>query len=405
MKLLYHRSTSVLGTCGPRLSRRAPALQRKTLATANVAELGKSMPPGHTAQVRLPETFVLPDKLSGCEGDRALGRAMIRAWRRDGIFQVATAAEAQHIRNDATATSHRFFRKPHEEKAACVDSQSFAGYIGSGEEITDGVADYSEIFTVVKDLPLRDPRVRARWPCHGPCPWPDVEMKESIERYMRYLGSEGEKILRLTEYGMSLPETTLTRYTVDGWHHMRMLRFPATHMTNGKGENGRGIGSHTDYGMLVMASQDDVGGLFVRPPRKDEHFANWKKSAAGLREKDSGWVYIPPVPNVHTVFLGDMMQYLTSNYLMATPHKVGLNTRERFVFAYFHEPSFQAVLKPVHGYASGLSGDSEAIHYGTHFTNMFLRNYPDRITTKRLLSEGRFSKLQETVLRTMGARP
>jgi len=31
-------------------------------------------------------------------------------------------------------------------------------------------------------------------------------------------------------------------------------------MTNGKGKEGRGIGSHTDYGLLVIAAQDDVGG-------------------------------------------------------------------------------------------------------------------------------------------------
>ncbi len=45
-------------------------------------------------------------------------------------------------------------------------------------------------------------------------------------------------------------------------------------------------------------------GLFIRPPHKDESFANWETSVAGLRENDDGWVYVPPAPNVHTVFLG-----------------------------------------------------------------------------------------------------
>ena len=36
--------------------------------------------------------------------------------------------------------------------------------------------------------------------------------------------------------------------------------FPAAHNTNGKGKDGRGIGSHTDYGLLVIAAADDVGG-------------------------------------------------------------------------------------------------------------------------------------------------
>ena len=35
------------------------------------------------------------------------------------------------------------------------------------------------------------------------------------------------------------------------------VRFPATNNTT---DEGRGIGSHTDYGLLVIAAQDDVGG-------------------------------------------------------------------------------------------------------------------------------------------------
>jgi isopenicillin N synthase-like dioxygenase len=98
-----------------------------------------------------------------------------------------------------------------------------------------------------------------------------------------------------------------------------------------------------------------------------------------------------------------MMQFLTNNHLTATPHKVGLNTRERFAFAYFHEPSFQAVLEPLNDYSKGPPKGADSIHYGTHFTNMFIRNYPDRITTHRLLEEDRYSKLGEEELRTMQA--
>ena len=37
-------------------------------------------------------------------------------------------------------------------------------------------------------------------------------------------------------------------------------RFPPQNATNGKGKAGRGIGPHTDYGLLVIAAQDQVGG-------------------------------------------------------------------------------------------------------------------------------------------------
>lgn len=91
-----------------------------------------------------------------------------------------------------------------------------------------------------------------------------------------------------------------------------------------------------------------------------------------------------------------MMQYLTNCYLPSTPHKVGLNTSERFAFAYFHEPNFSAVVKPVPEYGNTNTGEvTEGIHYGTHFTKMFMRNYPERITAKRMRKEGRMGILEE----------
>jgi isopenicillin N synthase-like dioxygenase len=78
-----------------------------------------------------------------------------------------------------------------------------------------------------------------------------------------------------------------------------------------------------------------------------------------------------------------MMQYITNSFLPSTPHKVGLNTRERFAFAYFHEPNFSAVMKPLEGFQAGQE-PTEGIHYGSHFTNMFMRNYPQRITADRM---------------------
>jgi len=87
------------------------------------------------------------------------------------------------------------------------------------------------------------------------------------------------------------------------------------------------------------------------------------------------------------------MQYITGDYLPSTPHKVGLNARERFAFAYFQEPNFNAVLKPLRDYYHAGANDKPGIHYGTHFTNMFMRNYPERLTAKRIVAENRMAIL------------
>ncbi|KAH7486129.1 hypothetical protein FOMA001_g5055 [Fusarium oxysporum f. sp. matthiolae] len=42
----------------------------------------------------------------------------------------------------------------------------------------------------------------------------------------------------------------------------------------------------------------------IRPPYSDENFANWESSAAGFREDDERWVFVPPAENVFTVFPG-----------------------------------------------------------------------------------------------------
>lgn len=333
-------------------------------------------------------TFQVPESVTGAPSDVVLAEEMIKAWQADGIFQVATSPEQDRKVWEAIKASRRFFAQSLEFKAGHVSDLSYSGYIASGEEVTAGEADFSEIFTVCKDLSLDDRRVRAQWPCHGPVPWPDAEYRRSMRVFMDELGSVGERLLRLVALGLGLGLEVLTGLSRDGWHHMRVLRFPAR-----SERTSRGIGSHTDYGMLVIAVQDEVGGLYVRPPVEGERRnRNWleAESAAGMYEDEEPWTFVEPVPGVLTVFPGDILQLLTDGLLLSTPHKVKLNTRERYAMAYFHEPNFEARVHPL----SDPGGD-EYLHYGTHFTNMFMRCYPDRITTQRIQREDRLSVLAQ----------
>ena len=331
-------------------------------------------------------TFRLPATIHGQPSDISLAHQMIRAWQTDGIFQIAVDADQDHRTRRAFASSRRFFASPLSHKARHVSELSYSGYIASGEELTAGEADYSEIFTVCKDLALDDSRVRAGWPCHGPVPWPDAEYRRSMTGFMASLGEIGDKILRLTALGLGLPRIdALTDLTADGWHHMRVLRFPAR-----SASTSRGIGAHTDYGLLVIAAQDRVSGLYVRPPIEGERRKrNWRadESTAGMYQHDERWHVVEPVPGVLTVFPGDILQLLTRGALLSTPHKVALNDQERFAMAYFHEPNFQASVRPLAG------PPDDHLHYGTHFTNMFMRCYPDRVTTRKILEHDRLQIL------------
>jgi isopenicillin N synthase-like dioxygenase len=329
------------------------------------------------------QTFHVPATVIGTAADAALGRAMIAAWRRDGIFQVARTPRQELETIHALEASQRFFRWPLEYKRRCISDLTYSGYIASGEELTAGESDFAEIFTVTPDLPLDDRRVQAQWACHGPVPWPDQDYRRCMTAFMQGLDQLGDRLLRLVALGLGLPEVdALTRLTRNGWHHMRVLRFPSE-----SASSSRGIGAHTDYGLLVIAAQDDVGGLYVRPPVPGEwRGRNWLpgESTAGMYEHAEPWAFVKPVPEVFTVFPGDILQFLTGSYLLSTPHKVKLATRERFALAYFHEPAFETTVTPL-----GDPASQDRIHYGSHFTSMFMRCYPERITTRRIREEGR----------------
>ncbi|MFF4272906.1 2OG-Fe(II) oxygenase family protein [Streptomyces sp. NPDC001536] len=343
------------------------------------------------------QTFRLPSAVT--RAHRPLGQDLIAAWQSDGIFQIRATPAQQAAMETALAASRAFCGRPFEEKAAHVSDLTYSGYVASGEEETAGEKDGSEIFTVCPDIPADDRRVIEHWPCHGPAPWPSASYARAMKDYMAAVGGIGHRLLRLVALGLGLDDPDrFTRLTADGWHHMRVLRFPPA-----DAGSARGIGSHTDYGLLVIAAQDEVGGLHIRPPVPGERRGrNWlpDESMAGRYEHDEPWTYVTPVPGVLTVFPGDIMQFMTDGTLLSTPHKVRLADRERYTLAYFHEPAFNAVARPL----SRPDGD-EYIHYGTHFTSMFRRCYPDRVTTRRMDAEGGLKvldRLREEALRATG---
>lgn len=283
-------------------------------------------------------TFELPLAVTGSRADETLGNALVDAWRKDGIFQVAAPPQQQAAALAAFAAGRR----------------------------------HGKAFAIFKDLPPDDLRVEAGWPCHGPVAWPDEGYRRAMTGLMAHLGSVGDRLLRLVALGLMLDGVdALARLTVDGWHHMRVLRYPAQ-----SGGSTCGLTAHTDYGLLVITAQQDVGGLYVRPPVRGEKRArSWLASedSTGMYEHDEPWHLVKPVPGVFPVFPGDLLQFITGGFLTATPHKVRLAKRERFALAYFHEPHFNAVLRPLCGHEPG-----EYIHYGTHFTNACMRSYRGR---------------------------
>lgn len=89
------------------------------------------------------------------------------------------------------------------------------------------------------------------------------------------------------------------------------------------------MGRHTDYGVLTILLQDDVGGLQVET-------------------KDGSWIEVPPVPDSFVINLGDMLEVWTKGAVTAAPHRVKVSsTLDRLSVAMFYDPGFDCVVMPI----------------------------------------------------------
>jgi isopenicillin N synthase-like dioxygenase len=107
----------------------------------------------------------------------------------------------------------------------------------------------------------------------------------------------------------------------------RIFHYPPV-TPNPEADEQWGVGEHTDYGVLTILKQDDVGGLQVKTR--------------------SGWIDAPPVPNSFVCNIGDMLDRLTRGLYRSNPHRVqNVSGRSRFSFPFFFDPGFDAHVEAI----------------------------------------------------------
>lgn len=118
------------------------------------------------------------------------------------------------------------------------------------------------------------------------------------------------------------------RYTADPLVLFRIFSYPCRQVPDGVDAR-HGVGEHTDYGLLTLLRQDDVGGLQVRSPM--------------------GWLEAEPLPGSFVCNIGDMLDRMTGGLYRSTPHRVRINTsgRERLSFPLFFDPGFETRIEPI----------------------------------------------------------
>jgi isopenicillin N synthase-like dioxygenase len=265
---------------------------------------------------------------------REVASALARACETFGFFYLI----GHGVRPETLATLERqsraFLALPKNEKmeiAMARGGWAWRGYFPTGGELTSGLPDLKEGVYFGTELPPDDPRVQAGWPMHGANLWPSrpTELRPAVETYMEEATRAAVLLMQGVSLALGLDADYFERaYTSDPTILFRIFNYPASAPDDVGTEASWGVGEHTDYGLLTLLAQDDLGGLQVRTPQ--------------------GWIEAPPIPGALVCNVGDMLERLTGGRFRSAPHRVrNVSGRDRLSFPLFFDPNFAAPMRPL----------------------------------------------------------
>ncbi len=271
----------------------------------------------------------------------AVVAAMGQACRESGFFYVIGHGVGEELNQRLEELSHRFFALDVETKLEirmATAGKAWRGYFPVGDELTSGRPDVKEGLYFGSELSEDDPRVRQGLPLHGPNLFPAglPGFADTILQYMAALTDLGHALMRGMAMSLGLePGHFRERLMADPLTLFRIFHYPpitpkpeAAVTRKPEAEEEWGVGEHTDYGVLTILKQDDVGGLQVKTHQ--------------------GWIDAPPVPNAYVCNIGDMLDRLTGGLYRSTPHRVqNVSGRSRFSFPFFFDPGFDARIEAI----------------------------------------------------------
>jgi polar amino acid transport system ATP-binding protein len=306
----------------------------------------------------------------GAGGSRAALAAseLGRACRAHGFFYAVGHGVDPSLCARLEAESRAFFAQ---EEAAKMEwrmslgGRAWRGYFPAGGELTSGRPDWKEGLYFGAELSDDHPLVRARTPIHGRNLFPPpAAFREDVLAYMEALTRLGHVLVEGLALSLGLDgDYFASRYTRDPLVLFRIFNYPSRTPREPAAVKW-GVGEHTDYGLLTMLWQDDVGGLEVK-----------------TRE---GWVSAPPLPGSFVCNIGDMLDRMTGGLYRSTPHRVALNTsgRDRLSMPFFFDPHFEVRVRPVEGLEPAEGVDDRESRWDHASVHAFEGTYGDYLLAK-----------------------
>jgi isopenicillin N synthase-like dioxygenase len=262
-----------------------------------------------------------------------IGAALDEACCEFGFFYITGHGIYPALSARMMTLAREFFASPLEQKMAIAmahGGRAWRGYFPVDGELTSGRPDRKEGIYFGTELGPDDRRVRAGMPLHGRNLFPAAAgFRDTLLAYIDAVTAVGQLLLSAIADGLGLSQDYfLERYTRDPTVLFRIFNYPPATTGASESEDELGVGEHTDYGLLTLLQQDEVGGLQV-----------WHRDR---------WLQAPPVHDSFVCNIGDMLERLTAGRYVSALHRVrNASTQDRISMPLFLDPGFDAVLEPI----------------------------------------------------------
>lgn len=284
------------------------------------------------------------------EARAATAAAFDRACREVGFVQVHGHGVTDDVVAGLQAAIDEFFALPEEERMRCrVAPELNRGYtpprsesqsLSLGVQPANRMNDFFEAFGVGRSVSdhagvaaLREERYAAHyaenvWPAGPP------GFRERVETYFAEAERVARTLLEVAEDALGLTRGHLQGLAGHSIAAMRLISYALPEGTDVELDGDlRGMGEHTDYGLVTVLWADRVPGLQVLG-------------------RDDRWHDVQPDEGALLVNLGDLTARLTNDQWSSTLHRVkppvvdGRVLRRRSA-AYFHDADADARIGPL----------------------------------------------------------
>jgi len=260
----------------------------------------------------------------------------------------------------ARASAYEFFNSQISIKSGVSVSTGHRGWLGRGgaKMENDAKSDLKESFiwgyednngNTPKDHSLRGPN---QWPQQLPL------MQSHAMAYFNQAHEVAHHLMRGFALGLDLDSEFFLRTSSQPISRASYVYYPQ--QPENLGENQFGVGPHTDFGVLTVLCQDDVGGLQVE-------------------DINGEWIEAPPIPDTLIVNVADLLSRWTDGAYKSTPHRVvNSSGRERLSLVLAFDPDPETMIDARDIYGADYSAKEPPITCGDYLDWRFEKAFSYR---------------------------